>query len=73
MFNHGSASYGAHHNMSYCARKLLLVATIVWLLHVVHTLVDQLLFVGLLVLVLLALGLIVAWLFARHLLQQFNV
>ena len=48
--------------MSYCVGKLLLVATIVWLLHVVHTLVEQLLFVGLLVLVLLVLGLIVAWL-----------
>ena len=31
-------------------------------MHVVHTLVEQLLFVGLLVLVLLVLGLIVGWL-----------
>ena len=48
--------------MSCCVGKLLLVATIVWLLHVVHILVKLPLCVGLLVLVLLVLGLIVAWL-----------
>ena len=48
--------------MSCCIGKLLLVATIVWLLHVVHILVKLPLCVGLLVLVLLVLGLIVAWL-----------
>ena len=68
--------------MSCCVGKLLLVATIVWLLHVVHILVKLLLCVGLFVLVLLNLGLIVAWLHccpsvawlvARRLLLLFNV
>ena len=48
--------------MSYCVGKLLLVATIVWLLHVVHILIKLLLCVELLVIVLLDLWLIVAWL-----------
>ena len=64
--------------MSCCVGNLLLVATIVWLLHVVHILVKLLLCIGQLVLVLLDLGLIVAWLHccllvAGHLLQLFNV
>ena len=48
--------------MSCCVGKLLLVATIVWLLHVVHILIKLLLCVELLVIVLLDLWLIVAWL-----------
>ena len=61
--------YSGYHGIS---GAYILVATINWLLHVVHIFIELLIvlmFVGLLVLVLLVIGLIVASLLARHLLH----